>query len=166
MSMHDPEHSDPEQQQGPDPSSPYTQAQPQYPGSPAQAQPPQYPPQQPYGYGQAPYGYGYPQPYQAYGPQGSQQALWSMILGIGSIASIVLALCFYVPGIALGIPAIILSFTARKEIARSNGMRTGSGQATAGLITGVVGIVLNVLVIAFFITLIATEGFGDSSWSY
>lgn len=122
--------------------------------------------QQPYGYPQQPYGYGYPQPYQAYGPQGSQQALWSMILGIGSIASVVLALCFYVPGIALGIPAIILSFTARKEIARSNGMRTGSGQATAGLITGIVGIVLNVLVIAFFITLIATEGFGDPSWSY
>ena len=122
--------------------------------------------QQPYGYPQQPYGYGYPQPYQAYGPQGSQQALWSMILGISSIASIVLALCFYVPGIALGIPAIILSFTARKEIARSNGMRTGSGQATAGLITGIVGIVLNVIVIAFFVTLIATEGFGDPSWSY
>ncbi|MEG9225638.1 DUF4190 domain-containing protein [Aeromicrobium sp. Sec7.5] len=122
-------------------------------------------PQAPYGYPQAPYGYGYPQAYQPYGPQGSQQALWSMILGIASIASIVVALCFYVPGIALGIPAVILAFTARKEIARSNGMRTGSGQATAGLVTGIIGIVLNVLVIAFFVVLFATEGFGDPSWN-
>lgn len=122
--------------------------------------------QAPYGYQQPPYGYGYPQPYQPYGPQGSQQALWSMILGISSIVGIVLAFCFYVPGIALGIPAVILSFTARKEIARSNGMRTGSGQATAGLVTGIIGIVLNLLLIAFFIALFATEGFGDPSWNY
>ena len=158
MSPHDPEQSDSEQQPGPDPSSPY-----------AQPQPPQYPPQYPqqaYGYQQPPYGYGYPQPYQPYGPQGSQQALWSMILGISSIVGIVLAFCFYVPGIALGIPAVILSFTARKEIARSNGMRTGSGQATAGLVTGIIGIVLNLLLIAFFIALFATEGFGDPSWTY
>lgn len=158
MSPHDPEQSDSEQQPGPDPSSPY-----------AQPQPPQYPPQYPqqaYGYQQPPYGYGYPQPYQPYGPQGSQQALWSMILGISSIVGIVLAFCFYVPGIALGIPAVILSFTARKEIARSNGMRTGSGQATAGLVTGIIGIVLNLLLIAFFIALFATEGFGDPSWNY
>ena len=89
-----------------------------------------------------------------------------MILGISSIVGIVLAFCFYVPGIALGIPAVILSFTARKEIARSNGMRTGSGQATAGLVTGIIGIVLNLLLIAFFIALFATEGFGDPSWNY
>lgn len=144
------------------PANPYGQVQPPYPGQPPSQS------QQPYAYGypQAPYGYAYPQPYQPYGPQGSQQALWSMILGIGSIVSIVLAFCFYVPGIALGIPAVILSFTARKEIARSNGMRTGSGQATAGLVTGIVGILLNVLVIAFVIALFATEGFGDPSWDY
>lgn len=160
MSSHD-DHAGGTDEPTAQPANPYGQVQPPY-GTPN----PYAYGQQPYGYPQQPYGYGYPQPYQAYGPQGSQQALWSMILGIGSIASVVLALCFYVPGIALGIPAIILSFTARKEIARSNGMRTGSGQATAGLITGIVGIVLNVLVIAFFITLIATEGFGDPSWSY
>lgn len=169
MSTHDPEQSDPGQQQGPGPSSPYTQPQPQYPGPSAQPQPPQYPPQypqQPYGYGQAPYGYGYPQPYQPYGPQGSQKALWAMILGIGSIVGGTVLFCFYVLGIGLGIPAIILGILARKEITASGGRLTGSGQATAGLVTGIIGIILNVLFIALMIVVFATEGFGDPYWSY
>ncbi|MDF1703395.1 MAG: DUF4190 domain-containing protein [Aeromicrobium sp.] len=148
----------------PESGPPHPDGAPQQPGPHPPQQPaaspyayPYYPPQAPYYAPHASYGY-YAQ------PQGSQQALWSMILGIASIASIVVAICFYVPGIALGIPAIILSFTARKEIARSNGLRTGSGQATAGLVTGIIGIVLNVLLIAFFIVLFATEGFGSGSW--
>lgn len=150
----DPQGSDPQEPGATPPSSP----------SPYGASSPYPYGQAPYGYQQPPYGYGYPQPYQAYGPQGSQQALWSMILGISSIVSIILAFCFWVPGIALGIPAVILSFTARREIARSNGMRTGSGQATAGLVTGIIGILLNILLVAFLVALFATDGFGDPYW--
>ncbi len=122
--------------------------------------------QAPYGYGQAPYGYGYPQPYQPYGPQSSQKALWSMILGIGSIVGATVLFCFYVLGIGLGIPAIILGILARKEINASGGGVTGSGQATAGLVTGIIGIILNLLFIVLMIVVFATEGFGDPSWNY
>lgn len=137
------------------------------------AHPPQQPGQAPYGYGQAPYGYsqppygyGYPQPYQAYGPQSSQKALWSMILGIGSIVGATVLFCFYILGIGLGIPAIILGILARKEINASGGGVTGSGQATAGLVTGIIGIILNVLFIVLMIAVFATDGFGDPSWNY
>ena len=122
--------------------------------------------QAPYAYQPAPYGSGYPQPYQPYGPQGSQKALWAMILGIGSIVGGTVLFCFYVLGIGLGIPAIILGILARKEITASGGRLTGSGLATAGLVTGIIGIILNVLFIALMIVVFATEGFGDPYWSY
>ena len=122
--------------------------------------------QAPYVYQPAPYGYGYPQPYQPYGPQGSQKALWAMILGIGSIVGATVLFCFYIFGIALGIPAIILGVLGRKEVAASGGRLTGSGQATAGLVTGIIGIVLNIAFLALMIVVFATEGFGDPSWSY
>lgn len=145
---------------------PADQPQPGPPNPYAQPTPPHGYGQAPYGYGQAPYGYGYPQPYQPYGPQSSQKALWSMILGIGSIVGATVLFCFYVLGIGLGIPAIILGILARKEINASGGGVTGSGQATAGLVTGIIGIILNLLFIVLMIVVFATEGFGDPSWSY
>lgn len=79
-----------------------------------------------------PGGYGYPV------PQTNQKALWSMIVGIVS-----LVFC----GIVLGIVAIVLGSTARKEIAASGGMQTGEGMAKAGVILGWVGIALTVVVL-------------------
>lgn len=68
-------------------------------------------------------------------PQGNKKALWSMILGIVSIVC-----C----GIFAGIPAIVLAVLAKREIGESRGTQTGSGQATAGLVLGIVAIVLSI----------------------
>lgn len=72
-------------------------------------------------------------------PQGNKKALWSMILGITSL------ICF---GIILGPIAIILSVQAKNEIAASGGRQSGSGQARAGMILGIIGAALTVLYLA------------------
>lgn len=95
--------------------------------------PPPPPPGQP-----GPGGYGY----QAV-PQTNQKALWSMIVGLVS-----LVFC----GIVLGIVAIVLGSSARKEIAASGGMQTGEGMAKAGVILGAIGIVVTIGVVVFVLT--------------
>lgn len=65
-----------------------------------------------------------------------------MILGILS-----LVLC----GIFAGIPAIVLSTQAKKEIAVSGGNQTGGGMATAGLVLGVIGVVVTIIYLAFIL---------------
>lgn len=97
-------------------------------------------------------------------PQQNQKALWAMILGIGAIAGAIIFFCFYIVGLLCGIPAIVLGMLAKKEIDGSHGAQTGRGMATAGLVTGIIGVVLNLALLAFFIALIATEGFGDPNW--
>ncbi|MGJ9412050.1 DUF4190 domain-containing protein [Aeromicrobium sp. CF4.19] len=74
------------------------------------------------------------QPYSQ--PETNKKALWSMILGIVGL------LCC---GLLLGIPAIILSTMAKKEIAASNGSQTGGGMATAGLILGIIAVAWSVV---------------------
>jgi hypothetical protein len=69
-------------------------------------------------------------------PSSNQKALWSMILGIVSL------LCC---GVITGAAAIILSQQAKKEIAASGGLQSGSGQAQAGFILGIIGVALTVL---------------------
>jgi hypothetical protein len=87
------------------------------------------------GYGQQPPAYGMPQ-YGGGAPQGSnQKALWALILGIVSIVC-----CL---GLLAGIPAIILSRIADKEIAATG--QGGAGMAKAGLILGIIGIILSLL---------------------
>lgn len=66
-----------------------------------------------------------------------------MILGILSI------LCC---GLFAGIPAIILSTIAKKEIAESGGRQGGSGMATAGLILGIVSIAFSLIYILLLIS--------------
>lgn len=123
---------------------------PQYPsypgdGEPAGGQPPPgygYPPPPPsqpppYGYvpqgyapqGQPPQGYGYP----PNPPRSNGMAITSLVLGILSIVS-----CWL--GVVLGILAVVFSIVARKQIsAQAPGTMTGTGMATAGLVTGIVG---------------------------
>jgi uncharacterized protein DUF4190 len=122
--------------------------QPQYPSYPNSEQPetppshtppappPGYQPQPapsygqpPPGYGQPPPGYGYPAPQRTNG-----KATWSMITGIVSIL-----FCYL--GVLIGPVAIILATQAKKDLKRSNGTQTGSGMATAGLVTGIIGTV-------------------------
>lgn len=99
-----------------------------------------------------PPGGGYPPPSGGYGgdygggyaqPVTNQKALWAMILGILSIAC-----C----GILAGIPALILGNSAKKEIAASGGAQKGDGMAKAGVILGIVSIVITVLYIIVFTT--------------
>ncbi len=87
---------------------------------------------------------GAPQPY-GYGggaPQGTnKKALWSMILGI-----LGLVCC----GFFTGIPAIILSRSAKAEIARTG--EQGSGMATAGFVLGIIAVVWGVISVILVLT--------------
>ena len=111
--------------------------------------PPPPPPPPPYGgapgYGAPGYGapgYGAPPPgYPPAGggyalPAGNKKALWSMILGIVSL---------FCCGVVTGTVAIILAQQAKNEIAASGGLQTGTGQAQAGLVLGIIGIALTIV---------------------
>jgi hypothetical protein len=63
-------------------------------------------------------------------PPNSGKATTSLILGIAS-----LVMC----GLFLGIPAMIVSRQAKREIRESQGRLAGDGMATAGFITGLIG---------------------------
>ncbi len=94
-------------------------------------------------------GYGQPQ-YGGYGqPQGTnKKAMWSMILGIVSL------LCC---GLFAGIPAIILSRSAKTEIAATG--QQGGGMATAGLVLGILACVWSVIWVILLLT-------GNGSFSF
>lgn len=92
-----------------------------YPPPPAGGYPPPpggYPPPAPGGYG-APL-------------ESNKKALWSMITGIISL---------FCCGVVLGPVAIVLSNQAKSEIAATGGVQSGAGQAKAGFILGIIGIV-------------------------
>lgn len=107
-----------------------------------------YPP--PGAYPPAPGGYEQPQ------APGNQKALWSMILGISALVTSIVCFCVYIAGIVLGVPAVILAVIAKREIEASGGQQSGAGQAKAGLITGIIGIVLSVLTVILLVVLFAT----------
>jgi hypothetical protein len=54
-------------------------------------------------------------------------------------------------GVILGPVAIFLGISARKKIERSQGALTGDGQALAGLILGVIGLLVSLGYIALLI---------------
>jgi hypothetical protein len=100
-----------------------------------------YPPPPAGGYPPPPAG-GYPPPPGSYPPpapggygaplESNKKALWSMISGIISL---------FCCGVVLGPVAIVLSNQAKSEIAATGGTQPGLGQAKAGLILGIIGIV-------------------------
>ncbi len=93
--------------------------------------------QPPGGYGQAPPG-GYGQSPLGAGPaKNSTLAIVSLVTGILGIPC---CGCFI-----LAIVAAITGYLAKKEIAESNGTKTGAGMAQAGFILGIIGIVLGVI---------------------
>jgi hypothetical protein len=53
-------------------------------------------------------------------------------------------------GIFAGIPALVLSSQAKKEIATSGGQQTGSGMATAGLVLGILSLASTVFSIIYY----------------
>ncbi|WP_232016838.1 DUF4190 domain-containing protein [Gordonia insulae] len=126
--------------------NPYAQS--QYPQNPYGQNPygqNQYPQNQyPQAYGQYagyqnPYGYG-----ATMRPETDGRAIASLICGVLS-----LPLAFMCSGLGLPLPivAVVLGFLARRDIENSGGLKTGSGMALAGIITGAVGIVLMLLML-------------------
>jgi hypothetical protein len=100
-----------------------------------------------------------PSPYQTPAPQTSTTAIISLISGIVS--------WFLLPLIA-AIVAVITGHIAKKEIKNSNGMVTGNGMATAGLILGYIQIGLltcGCIVVAIMMAMGMTIPFLDS-YSY
>jgi Domain of unknown function (DUF4190) len=89
-------------------------------------QPP--PPPPPGGYGAGQYGGGYAQ------PTTSQKAVWALVTGI-------LGFCCGPASIA----AIILGYMGKNDINSSNGALKGGGMAQAGLILGIIALVLNII---------------------
>lgn len=109
----------------------------QYPQNPPPAGPPGYPPYPP------------PQMPQAMfvpPPQNDGKAIASLVLGILSLVG-----CF---GALAGIPAIILGFMSRREIARSGGTVGGDGLALGGIITGILSTLLTVGMVIFYVAII------------
>ena len=110
-----------------------------------------YPPYPPYG-AQA---YPYPYPYYAYPyapqPQTSGWAIASLVCGIAGFAG---------AGFIGSALAIIFGYVARNEIKRSGDVIQGGAFATAGLVTGYIGLglaVIGIIVyIGFFLLFIAT----------
>jgi hypothetical protein len=110
-----------------------------------------YPPQQP-----PPGPPGYPPPYpppmvpQAIftpPPPNDGKAIASLVLGILSIVG-----CF---GALAGIPAVILGFMSKRDIARSGGTLGGDGLALGGIITGIISTLLSVGMIIFYVAVIS-----------
>jgi hypothetical protein len=115
------------------------------------SQPPSAPPPPPPEYG----GYGgyggqdpYGQPYQP-GGQTSTKAIVALVLGIVS---------FFVCGLILSIPAIIIAQSARREIDASGGRICGRGMATAGFVLGIINVVISVLAIIFVLLFVVGSG--------
>lgn len=128
---------------------------PPYPGGSSEPTPPSYGSVPPPPAGSPPPGY-YPPPGApgGYGPPPSnKKALWSMILGIVSL---------FCCGVVTGPIAIVLSTQAKNEIAASGGTQPGSGQAKAGLILGIIGVVGWII---YIVIVAATGGFDFSTTS-
>ena len=77
-------------------------------------------------------------------PRTSKLAIWSLVLGILSLA------CFW---IFTGIPAVICGHKARKQIRGSAGQLEGSGLALGGLITGYLSIASFIILIPILIAI-------------
>lgn len=73
-------------------------------------------------------------------PQTAGKAIASMVCSIAGM------FMFFLVGQIIG---LVLGYTARKEIRASAGQLTGEGFATAGIIIGWAGIVIDILLLIF-----------------
>ncbi|MER7439760.1 DUF4190 domain-containing protein [Micromonospora avicenniae] len=131
--------------QQPTSGQPYGQPQPPYGQQPTSGQPYGQPYQDPYGQQpQQPYGAAPTYPNAGYPQTGGQNNTLGLVAMILGIASIPLACCPYL-GVPVGIAGIITGYLGRQKAER--GQASNAGQAKAGLICGIVGVVLGILVI-------------------
>ena len=103
----------------------------------------------------APGGYGYPAYPQGYGwpgmPMAPQNGLGTTAMVLGILACCLF--CFYgLPSLVLGVVAVILGDTGKKRDER--GEANNRSQAQAGFIMGIIGIVLGLVILAFFAAVI------------
>ena len=82
----------------------------------------------------------------------NQKAIWALVLGIVGL------LCC---GIFTAIPALIVGIIANKEIGASGGYQAGRGMAIAGIVGGIAGIILSLLLIAFWGFVVTTPEFQE-----
>ena len=82
----------------------------------------------------------------------------TVILVLG-ILSIVTCFCWGIIGLICGIIAVILAFKEEKLYKSEPDRYTGIGNVTAGKITGIIGIVLSLIYIAYIIWIISYIGF-------
>lgn len=80
-----------------------------------------------------------------------------MILGIIGIVGV----CFVIGGLLLGIPATILGVLSRREINAASGGQQGGGMAIAGIVLGIAGIILSLLLMAFWGYVVTTPEFQE-----
>lgn len=93
--------------------------------------------------------------------QNLPNATTSLVLGI---LSLVTCICYGVIGLPLGIIAFILGYKATNKYKQNPEEYNGVGNATAGKITGIIGIILNsifILVIVWFFYKIGLEALQD-----
>lgn len=83
-------------------------------------------------------------------PRSNPKALWSLVLGIVSVAT-----CF---GFLAGIPAIVLGRGAKQELAAGAGPEKGEGMASAGVLLGWLSIPISLTVLFILYTSGAFEG--------
>lgn len=101
------------------------------------------------------------QQYVTFGAPTHQLATTSLVLGIIGIAGVVLTPVFLITFLAVVCSpfAIWLGLRSRREIRANPRQYSGEGVATAGFITGIIGVVLGVigllLILAFFVFLAA-----------
>jgi len=79
-------------------------------------------------------------------PQNDGKAIASLVLGILSLVG-----CF---GALAGVPAIILGFLSKRDIARSGGTIGGEGLAIGGIITGALSTLLSIGLLIFYVAII------------
>jgi hypothetical protein len=83
-------------------------------------------------------------------PKTSALAIWSLVLGIVSLAC-----C----GLFAGIPGVICGHRALSEIKRSSGKLAGDGLAIVGLVLGYIGIVVGTVALVGLMASIAIPDF-------
>jgi hypothetical protein len=87
--------------------------------------------------------------------QSLPNATTSLVLGIFSILT---CICYGVIGLPLGIIAFFLGNKALKVYNESPENFKGSGNASAGKITGIIGIILNLIYISVIIWVVSQIG--------
>ena len=119
-----------------------------YEVNPYQVSPYQPNPYQPSYGGSSPYGFV---------PTQHPQAVTALVLGI---LGVVFGATCAVGGL-FGIGGIVLGRRARREIDAEPGRFTGRGAATAGIVTGILGLFVGVLYLAFFVAMFTLSDVGN-----